>query len=434
VRCSRICDGVGLLKSDIPWSSPVVLVRKKNGDLRFCVDYRKLNDVTRKDCFPLPRIDDTLDMLAGVKWFSTLDLKSGYWQVDLHPDDKEKTAFSTGQGLWQFTVMPFGLCNAPATFERLMETVLRGLTGESCLVYLDDVIVVGHTFQEHLLNLRKVLQRFREARLKLNPEKCQLLQKEVRYLGHIVSPEGVTTDPEKLEAVREWPTPRNKHEVRSFLGLCTYYRRFIFGFADIAKPLTRLTEEKRSYQWTPDVEAAFQALKEALCAAPILAYPQPGGKFIVDTDASNVGVGGVLSQLQDGQERVISYYSKTLNKAERNYCVTRRELLAIVKCLQHLHKYLYGQEFYLRTDHSALTWLMSFKNLEGQTAAGSSACRSITLLPSTVKAESTSMPTLFPDGHAKKDAHTVKKLRRRRKQNRCERSPPWLLTAGIPWL
>jgi hypothetical protein len=168
-----------------------------------------------------------------------------------------------------------------------------------------------------------------------------------------------------LVLVREWPTPRNKHEVWSFLGLCTYYRRFISGFADIAKPLTRLAEEKRAFQWTPEVETAFQTLKETLCTAPILAYPQPGGKFIVDTDASNVGIGGVLSQVH---ERVISYYSKTFSKAEKNYCVTRRELLAIVKSLEHFHKYLYGQKFHLRTDHSALTWLMSFKNLEGQNA------------------------------------------------------------------
>jgi hypothetical protein len=209
------------------------LVRKKNGELRFCVDYRKLSDITNKDCYPLPWIDDTLDTLAGAKWFPTLDLKSGYWQVDVHPDDKEKTAFSTGQGLWQFTVMSFGLCNAPATFERLMETVLRGLTSDSCLVYLYDVIVIGRTFQEHILNLRKVLERFREARLKLNLGKCQRLQKDVKYLGHIVSSEGISTDPEKLKAVREWPTPKDKHEIGSFLGLCTYYRRFISGFANI---------------------------------------------------------------------------------------------------------------------------------------------------------------------------------------------------------
>jgi hypothetical protein len=192
-------------------------VRKKV-ELRFCLDYRKLNDVTKKDCFPLPRIDDTIYTLAGANWFSTLDLKSGYWQVDIHPDDKEKTAFSTGQGLWEFTVMPFGLCNAPATFERLMETVLRGLTYDSYLVYLDDVIVIGRSFHENLTNLRKVFQRFREVRLKINPEKCHLFQKEVLYLGHIISPEGITTEPEKLEAVREWPTPRINTKLGDFWG------------------------------------------------------------------------------------------------------------------------------------------------------------------------------------------------------------------------
>jgi hypothetical protein len=201
------------------------------------------------------------------------------------------------------------------------------------------------------------------------------LQKEVPYLGHTVSSEGISTDPKRLKAVREWPTPKNTHEIRSFLGLCTYHRRFIPGFANIAKPLTKLTEQKQTFRWTSEVEAAFKTLKAALRTTPILAYPQPEERFIVDTDASNVGIGGVLSQVQDGQERVIAYCSKTLNNAEINYCITRRELLAIVRTIEHFHKYLYRQEFHLRTNHSALTWLMSFKNLEGHSALNPAAAR-----------------------------------------------------------
>jgi hypothetical protein len=186
-----------------------------------------------------------------------------------------------------------------------------------------------------------VFQRLREAHLKVNPEKCQLFQKEVRYLGHIVPPEGVITDREKLEAVKNWPTPTDKHHLRSFLGLCTYYTRFIHCFADIDKPLTRVTEEKRTFEWSPESEIAFRSLKEALCTAPVLGYPRPGEKFIVDTNASYTVIGGVLSQVQDGHEQVVAYFSKTLSKADRKYCMTRRELLAILKTLEHFHKYLY---------------------------------------------------------------------------------------------
>jgi len=243
--------------SDSPWSSPVVLVRKKDSSLRFCVDYRRLNDVTKKGCFFLPRIDDTLDTLAGARRLSTFDLESGYWQVALHPEDKGKTVFSTGQGLWQFTVMPFRLFNAPATFERLMDYVLRSLIYDACQVYLDDVIVIGRTFQEQLLNLRKVFQRLREAHLKVNPAKCQLFRKEVRNLGHIVSPSGVTTDTDKLEAVKRWPKPKDKHQLRSFFWGCTYYRRFVSGFEGIAKPLTSLTGEKWSFEWSTEAEKAL---------------------------------------------------------------------------------------------------------------------------------------------------------------------------------
>lgn len=364
---SMLEQGV-ITPSNSPWASPVVLVKKKDGSVRFCIDYRRLNDITEKDAYPLPRVDDNLDALAGARLFSTLDLASGYWQVEMHPEDREKTAFCTRYGLYQWRVMPFGLCNAPSTFERLMERVLRGLQWKVALLYLDDVIVFSSTTEQQLERLKLVFDRIREANLQLKPKKCHLFQKEVSFLGHRVSAEGVATEEDKVKAVKEWPTPKSAKAIRSFLGLTGYYRKFVKDYADVAAPLIALTQKSAVFKWGQEEQEAFDELKTRLITSPILGYPSPHGKFILDTDASNCSIGAVLSQVQDGREVVIAYGSRRLSKSERNYCVTRQELLAIVWFTEHFKHYLIGRKFLLRTDHGSLRWLFGFKEPEGQMA------------------------------------------------------------------
>ncbi len=350
------------------WASPVVLVRKKDGSLRFCVDYRRLNAVTRFDAYPLPRIDDTLEALGGTKFFSTLDLISGYWQVGLSEDAKRKAAFTTRNGLFLWNVMPFGLCNAPSTFERLMETVLRGLQWQQCLVYLDDVIVFAKTEEDMLSRLDTVFGRLLGAGLKLKPRKCALFSTKTEYLGHVVSESGIKVNPDKVRAVKEWPVPESKREVRSFLGTASYYRRFVPGFATVAAPLHHVASPKADWQWTDECQRAFEELKDALSTAPVLAFPVKEAPYILDTDASLTGTGAVLSQVVNGREMVLGYASESLSHEERNYCVTRRELLAVIKALRHFRPYLYGRDFLIRTDHSSLRWLVSFKEPQDQMA------------------------------------------------------------------
>ena len=264
--------------------------------------------------------------------------------------------------------MPFGLCNSPATFERLIERVLSRLTWSKCLVYIDDIIVYSKQFQQTIDNLREVFERLKEANLKLNPAKCKLLRKEVSFLGHVINEHGVTTDPQKIRDVEKWPIPHAVKQIRSFLGLCSYYRRFVKNFSTIAKPLHRLTEKAVEFKWTKECEESFNTLKTALTSAPVLAFPSERGSFVIDADASNVGMGCVISQVQNGVEKVISYFSKCFSKSERRYCVTRRELLAIVSGIKAFHHYLYGQHFLVRSDHGALRWLFNFKRPEGQIA------------------------------------------------------------------
>ena len=358
----------GLIRpSDSPWASPVVLVRKKDGTIRFCVDYRRLNEVTRKDAYPLPRIDACFDCLGRSSWFCTLDLRSGYWQVPVQEDDIEKTAFITPQGLYEYLVMPFGLTNAPATFERLMEKVLKGLQWKQCLVYIDDIIVFGATFEETLDNLGQVLQRLRQAKLTCKPKKCELFRRRVSFLGHIVSEDGLECDPEKIAAVENWPVPKTVKDIRSFLGLAGYYRRFIKNFANYSAPLTELTKTNVPFEWTKTQQQAFDALKSSLCNPPVLSYPTEEGMYVLDTDASNYGIGAVLSQVQgeDQEERVIAYASKTLQGAQKTYCTTKKELFAMVYFVKYFRHYLLGRRFLVRTDHASLLWLLNFRNPEG---------------------------------------------------------------------
>ena len=324
--------------------------------------------MTKKDSYSIPRIDEALDVVAGSSWFSSLDLRSGYFQCPLAPDARPKTAFCTSRGLWQFRVLPFGLCNAPATFERLMDRVLAGIPRQQCIVYLDDILAHGGSFETALASLRQVLERVAAAGLKLHPDKCHFLRREVTFLGHRVGEEGISTMEDKVKAVQDWPTPTDTRQLKSFLGLASYYRRFVRGFSCVAAPLFRLLQKDREFVWAEDCQSAFETLKGALTKAPVLYPPDPALPFILDTDASNVGNGAVLAQDGPEGDRVVAYYSRTFNKAERRYCVTRRELLAIVRAVRHFKYYLCGLRFTVRTDHSALQWLMSFKEPEGQVA------------------------------------------------------------------
>ena len=351
-----------------PWASPIVLVHKKDGSVRFCSDYRRLNQSTKKDAFPIPRTEDCLDAVAGSTIFSTMDITSAYHQIPVSEKDIPKTAFVTKYGLFEYVTMPFGLCNATATFQRLMELALSGLQWTSCLVYLDDVIVFSEDFPTHVERLAAVLAKIQLAGLKLKPSKCHFFKDEVGFLGHVISKNGVLPNPDNIQKVMDWPTPRSVKQVRSFLGLGNYYRRFVKNYSRVVKPLTDLTRKDLVFSWTPKCQEAFDLLKEKLTGPEIMAYPKDAGDFIVDCDACDFSIGCVLSQVQQGTERVIAYGSRTLDKAERNYCVTDKELLAVKHFIEHYKHYLLGRKFLVRSDHQALKWLFSLKDPKSRVA------------------------------------------------------------------
>ncbi|UYV84707.1 K02A2.6-like, partial [Cordylochernes scorpioides] len=362
----KMLDAGIIRHSESPWSSPVILVKKKDGNWRFCVDYRRLNKVTKKDVYPLPRIDDTLDSLKGAKFYSSMDLRSGYWQIEVDEADREKTAFITPDGLYEFLVMPFGLCNAPATFERMMDKILKGLKWTMALCYLDDIVVYSKSFNEHLHRLEIILQCLDKAELRLNPKKCLFGTKRIRVFGHLVDSKGIYTDPEKIEAIAKFPTPKSITDVRSFIGLCSYYRRFIENFAEKAAPLHGVLKKDNKFMWNSDQQDAFDSLKKALMSEPVLAYFEEQLPTELHTDASGYGIGAVLVQINNGKERPVGYASRTLSKAEKNYSTTERECLAAIWAINKFRPYLFGREFVIVTDHHALCWLSNLKDPTGR--------------------------------------------------------------------
>ena len=370
-----LLDGGVIRPSTSPYASPIVLVHKKSGELRMCVDYRQLNAKTRRDAYPLPRIEESLDALGGAQYFSTLDLASGYNQVSVAEHDRAKTAFCTPFGLYEFNRMPFGLCNAPGTFQRLMERIFGDQSFQTLLLYLDDVVVFSSSFDQHLQRLELVLGRLRAQNLKLKLSKCRFFTREAQYLGHVISAAGVATDPEKTRVVGEWPRPRTARELRSFLGFASYYRRFVPQFATYAAPLHRLAAAaagtKRapnpatslSDGWDQQCEAGFRALKERLTSAPVLAYADFSQPFVLEIDASHAGLGAVLSQEQGGVRRPIAYASRGLRPTERNmanYSSRKLELLGLKWAVtEKFREYLLGHHCTVFTDNNPLSYLQT---------------------------------------------------------------------------
>lgn len=358
--------------SQSPWSSPVLLIKKKNNEYRFCFDGRKLNEITKHDAYPLPRIDCILRNLAGAKFISSIDLRKSFWQIPLDPASREKTAFCVaGRGLFQFKVTPFGLRNSAQAQQRLVDKLFGPELDPYIFTYLDDFIVISPSFEHHVEILKTVLERLTEANLTVNLEKCQFFRTSIKYLGYIVDGDGLRTDPEKVSAMVNFPRPTTSTEVKKFVGMCSWYRSFIPHFSSLLSPINDLLKGKKkgqSVSWTIAAEESFTKIKDALVSDPILTSPDFGLPFTIQCDASATGVGGVLTQEQNGQERVIAYASRSLSRAERNYSVTERELLGLIFCLEKFRPYVEGTKFTVITDHYSLLWLNRISNPTGRLA------------------------------------------------------------------
>ena len=354
---------IGIVKEcSSPWNFPLIPIRKKSGDLRLCVDFRRLNEITVKKIFPLPDHQQIIDCLDGAKYFSTLDLTQGYYQMSLDERDQMKSAFTTKSGQYCFMRMPFGMTNSPCSFQRALNGVMRSVNWKKCVIFMDDILVFGKTIRDHNENLESVLKVLKDSNLKVMPAKCGFLKKEIHFLGHVISSEGVKTDPRKTEAMKTMAEPVNAKQLRTFLGMCSYYRKFIKDFSKIAYPLYDLTSPKIPFKWKEEHKKAFYQLKEKMTSSPILCFPNKKDKFVLYTDASEYAIGSVLTQLQKDGEKVIAYASRKLSQTERNYSVTKKELLAIVTFIRQFKHYLWGVEFEVRTDHRSLQYVLRGSN------------------------------------------------------------------------
>lgn len=346
-------------KSNSKYNSPLWIVPKKIDNSgkrkwRIVIDYRKLNEITIDDKFPLPNIDGILDKLGKAQYFTTLDLAKGFHQILIRPEDRKKTAFQTPLGFYEFVRMPFGLKNAPATFQRLMNSVLREFINKICVVYLDDILIFSTTLKEHLESIRKIFNRLREKQLKIQIDKCNFMKKETEFLGHILTPDGIKPNPNKIKVIKELKLPTTQKQIKSFLGITGYYRKFIKDYAKVAQPLTKyLKKDSKININDPNYINAYEKLKDMITSHPILRYPNFDKNFTLTTDASNFAIGAVLSQ----EGHPICYASRTLNNHERNYSTTDKELLAIVWATNYFRPYLYGREFDIYTDHQPLKYL-----------------------------------------------------------------------------
>jgi hypothetical protein len=356
--------GSGFIKPSLsPYGAPVLFVRKKTGELRMCIDYRALNKITIKNSYGLPRISELLDQIRGANYFTTLDLNSGYHQLRVHQNDTQKTAFRTRYGLYEFTVVPFGLTGAPAAFMKFVQFLFHHLLDQSVVVFVDDILIYSKTEIEHRKHVKEVLDILRKNELYAKLPKCQLFQSKVTFLGHVLSKDGLSVEADKIKAMNEWPRPQNRKHILSFLGLCGYYRTFIENFSQIALPMTELLKETREWKWDEREEESFRQLQQAMSKAPVLASPDPTRNFIVTTDASDFAIGAALSQQFDCGNRPIAFYSKKLSPAESNYPVHEKELLAVIQALKEWRCFLDGQHFTVITDHKSLIYLQTQPHL-----------------------------------------------------------------------